>query len=89
MRRVVHAATVNEVFDDEGDRAYQAVCLETGAECDAWSFPEEEFFRGRRTEGEAIRDALSYLSCMALHEPESTSCCLAEHAMAHDLKAQP
>lgn len=85
MRLPVHGATVEEVIDDEGDRAYRAVCLETGAVCDAWSFPNEPFFK-ERSEGQAILDALSYLSCYAIHDwiNKSLTCCAADHVMEHD-----
>lgn len=91
MRRVVHGATVEQVTDDEGDEAYRAVCLETGAVCDAWSFPNEPFF-SFRSEGQAILDALSYMSCFAIHDwtdrgKEPRTCCAADHVMAHDLPA--
>jgi hypothetical protein len=90
-REAVHGATVEEVFDDEGDLAYRAVCLETGAVCDAWSFPSEPFFNGR-SEGQAILDALSYMSCYSIHDwtgrgtDDPPTCCPAEHVMEHDRK---
>ena len=83
---LVHAATVEEVIDDEGDRAFRAVCLETGAVCDAWSFPELKDSRLEPGDGAAIDRALDYMHDASLHEWDSPNCCLdASHVMAHDL----
>ena len=88
MRIRVHAATVEEVVDFEGDRAFRAVCLETGAVCDAWGFVEPEGARAilEPGEGAAIHRALDYLHDASLHEWDSPRACLdALHVMAHDL----
>jgi len=85
MTLPVHEATVEEVLDDEGDRAFRAVCLETGAVCDAWGFPDAfgEGSPGPRDEwdGAAIQRALSYLSDRSLHEFDSPAFCDARHVL--------
>jgi hypothetical protein len=80
-----HPATVEEVFDDEGYRAFRAVCLETGAVCDAWAFPEDwglaiaaEYPPDER-DGAAIERALEYLGDRRLHGFDSPHFCDAEH----------
>jgi len=84
----VHEATIEEVFDDEGDRAFRAACLETGAVCDAWGFPDIGIFDGGaffgpedERDGAAIERALEYLSDPRLHERGSASYCDARHVL--------
>ncbi len=80
---MVHLATVEQVTDEDGDDAYRAVCLETGAVCDAWAFVSEagipltwaHILGVPRTEGDVIAAALEYLGDPGLHEPESPHGC--------------
>lgn len=85
----IHDATVEQVIDDEGDLAYRAVCLETGAVCDAWGFVDPDFHAEIPTDekhGAAIARALDYMSDASLHEWDSPNCCLdATHVMEHDI----
>ncbi len=83
-----HAATIEEVIDDEGDRAFRAMCLETGAVCDAYGYPDigiVEFVDGDipedEREGAAIDRALEYLGDRRLHDFDSPAFCDAVHFM--------
>lgn len=81
--RPVHEAAIEELEDEEGDRAFRATCVETGAVCDAWSFPDAVFNEipyGER-DGTAIERALSYLGDRTLHEFDSPHFCNARHVL--------
>jgi hypothetical protein len=86
MSAPVHQAVVQEVLDDEGDRAFRATCLETGAECDAWGFPDlldAPAFEVPPDErdGAAIERALRYLGDRNLHDFDSPHFCDARHVL--------
>lgn len=85
MRRKVHGATVDEVIDEEGARAFMAVCLETGARSDCWAFPDERWSDDTiiyATEAEAIEAALGYLADDGCGS--HGGCPGARHIMEHD-----
>lgn len=72
-----------EEVDSDYDGGYvewgfRAICLATGAVCDAWSYP---YKRGilKPGEGAAIERALTYLGDRTLHEKGSPRACYAEH----------
>lgn len=88
MKRAIHAATVEQVTDPDGDEAFRAVCLETGVVCDAWAFTSLSGMTCGN-EGDAVERALSYLSGIGLHAVGSTHACYAVHRIAHDLAATP
>lgn len=94
MKRPVHAATVEDVdlpVDAPfcaGDPAFRAVCLVSGAACDAWGFVEVDGPHAilEPGEGAAINRALSYLGDRTLHEEGSAAFCNADHVMGHDVE---
>jgi hypothetical protein len=82
----VHGATVEEVFwDGDEERAFMAICLETGRECDAYGFVEAERSLLEPGEGAAIARALEYMGDASLVDGgDEEFFCNADHVMEHD-----